>query len=103
MSVAGLTLEEMTAQALLFFAAGFETAASALSFCLYEISVNPEIQQKMRKEIDEVLLKHSGKANYQSLNDMTYMEAVICGTLIYATFVQLTVRNSLELCSYFKQ
>lgn len=71
----------MTAQAVLFFAAGFETSASTLSFSLYEISVNSEIQKKMRKEIDEVLAKHNGKTTYRALKDMTYMDAVINGKL----------------------
>lgn len=78
---AGLTLEELTAQAVLFFTAGFETSASAISFCLYEISLNPEIQAKMRKEIVEVLNKYNGKPSYQALQDMTYLEAVINETL----------------------
>lgn len=75
----GLTLEEMTAQAVLFFVAGFETASSISSFCLYEVSLHPEIQVKMRAEIDQVLLKHNGKLSYEALQEMTYMEAVING------------------------
>lgn len=85
--VTGLTLEEMAAQAILFFGAGFETSASTLSFCLYEISVNSEIQSKMRKEIDAVLMKHNGKANYQALKEMSYMEAVINGKVHYVKHI----------------
>lgn len=77
----GLTLEEMAAQALLFFAAGFETTSSVMSFCLYELSLNPEVQVKMRKEVDEVLQKNSGKPTYEMLKDMPYVEAVINETL----------------------
>lgn len=71
----------MAAQTMLFFGAGFETSASTLSFCLYEISVNPEIQSRLKKEIGDVLIKHNGKADYQALKEMTYMEAVINGKL----------------------
>lgn len=82
----GLTLDEMAAQTQLFFAAGFETSASAMSFCLYEISLNTDVQSKMRKEIDEIMKKHNGKLNYQALQDMAYMEAVINETLrLYAS------------------
>lgn len=69
----------MTAQAILFFGAGFETTSTTLSFCLYEISVNPDVQTKMRKEIDEVLMKYNGKVSYQTLKDLLYMDAVING------------------------
>lgn len=72
----------MAAQAHLFFVAGFETSASAMSFCLYEISLNTDVQTKMRAEVDEVLKKHNGKLNYQALQDMNYMEAVINGKRI---------------------
>lgn len=77
----GITLEELTAQAIVFFLAGFETSSSAMSFCLYEISLNTDVQTKMRKEIDEVLTKYNGKLSYEALQEMMYMEAVINETL----------------------
>ena len=94
----------MTAQALLFFAAGFETTSSTIVFCLYEISVNPEIQRKMQKEIDEVLAKHNGKPNYQTLKDMNYMEAVINGMKLLIAYIFSNVeqpRCLKFLCSIF--
>lgn len=95
---AGLTLEEMTAQAVLFFAAGFETTASAMSFCLYEISLNPGIQAKMRKEIDETLNKYNGKPSYKALEDMSYVEAVINETL--RRYASLAILNRLCIEDY---
>lgn len=74
-----LTSEEMTAQAILFFVGGFETVSSALNFCLYELTLNPDVQVKMREEIDEALRKYGRKLNYDALQDMTYMDAVIYG------------------------
>lgn len=88
-SVKGLTLEEMAAQANLFFTAGFETSSSAMSFCLYEISLNPDVQSKMRKEVDEILKKHNGKLNYQALQELNYMEAVINGKAILLVCCEL--------------
>lgn len=75
----GLTLEEMTAQASLFFLAGFETAASTTSFCLYELAQNRGIQEQLREEIDEVLSRHEGEICYQALQEMTYMDQVVNG------------------------
>ena len=69
----------MAAQAHLFFAAGFETSASTMTFCLYEISRNTDVQSKMRKEVDAIFKKYKGKINYQALQEMNYMEAVING------------------------
>lgn len=77
----------MAAQVNLFFVAGFETSASTMSFCLYEISLNTDVQSKMREEVDEILQKHNGKLNYQALQEMNYMEAVINGKTILSMFV----------------
>ncbi|XP_046668194.1 probable cytochrome P450 6a14 [Homalodisca vitripennis] len=86
-----LTLEEMTAQAFVFLAAGFETAASTTSFCLYELAKSPTVQERLRQEIDEVLANYDNKITYQALQDMTYMDQVINETLrMYASLPFLT-------------
>lgn len=74
-----LTLNEMAAQTFVFFAAGFETSSTTLSFCLYELAKAPEIQKRVHEEIDEVLAQHNGKITYDSISDMKYLEACIDG------------------------
>jgi len=75
----GLTLEQMAAQAFVFFVAGFETSSSTMAFCLYELALQPEIQQKVREEIHSVL---DGKEiSYDALSEMTYLEQVLAGKI----------------------
>lgn len=69
----------MAAQAFVFLAAGFETAASTTSFVLYELARHPEVQQRLRREVDETAEKHGGQITFQSLQEMTYMEQVVNG------------------------
>ncbi|XP_031625467.1 probable cytochrome P450 6d5 [Contarinia nasturtii] len=69
-----LTLEEIAAQAFLFFVGGFESSSSTMSFALYELAKNPEIQQKVYEEIIESLEKYDGKFTYDSVADMKYMD-----------------------------
>lgn len=76
-----LTMEELAAQAYVFYTAGFETTSSTMSFLLYEIAKNPEIQQKVHDEIDEVLARYNGQLTYEAINDLKYMDACIDGML----------------------
>lgn len=73
------TVDEMCAQTLLFYTAGFETSASTLSFCMFELAKNPQVQKRAQQEIDFVLQKHNGELSYEALQDMTYLENCIDG------------------------
>lgn len=74
-----LTLAEMTAQAFVFFVAGFETTSTTISFCLFEIARNPDIQRRVHAEIDKVLAKHNGEITYESASEMHYLDNCIYG------------------------
>lgn len=76
-----LSLKEVTAQAFVFYIAGFETTSTTMAYCLYEIARNPDIQQRIYKEIDAVLAKHNGQITYESVSDMKYLESCIDGKL----------------------
>lgn len=67
----------LIAQCLTFFAAGFETTASTLSFTLYEIAKNQEVQKKVHEEIDGFLKRHNNQISYESLKELTYVDACI--------------------------
>jgi cytochrome P450 family 6 len=69
----------LAANAFVFFIAGFETTASTISYCLYELALNPEIQTKCREKIKQTLDANDGKLSYDTLKDMKYMDMVING------------------------
>nr|QYA71966.1 cytochrome P450 [Anoplophora glabripennis] len=82
-----LNFEEFAAQAVIFFSAGFETSSSTQTFALYELSKNPECQEKLRDEINEVLAKYDNKITYDAVMDMKYLDKVIDETLrLYPVF-----------------
>lgn len=72
-------MNEIAAQAFVFFLAGFETSSSTLSFLMYEMALNPDYQNKLRDEIRSVLKKYDGNITYEAINEMTYMDKVIDG------------------------
>lgn len=76
-----LTLNEMAAQTFVFFAAGFETSSTTLSFCMYELAKNQKIQDKVHEEIDRVLAKHGGLVTYESVAEMKYLENCVDGMM----------------------
>jgi cytochrome P450 family 6 len=50
-----------------------------MTFCLYEMAVNPDIQERVRSEINTVLDKHGGNITYESISDMEYLDKVVSG------------------------
>lgn len=76
-----LTFNEIAAQCFLFFLAGFETSSTTMSYCLYELAKNQEVQNRLRKHIHEVLKKYENEITYEALQDMPYLDQVINETL----------------------
>ena len=48
-----LTVEEITAYAITFMMAGYETTANSLSYVSYLLALNPRVQEKLQEEIDK--------------------------------------------------
>jgi len=67
------------AQALTFLIAGHETSANSMSFALHELALHPEIQQRLRAEIIQVMNKHDGKLTYDGIQEMLYLDRVVSG------------------------
>lgn len=81
LNIANKTLSdnEIYAQCMIFYSAGFETVSSALALIMYELSLNTEIQDKLRKEIDEVWEECNGELSYEEVTKMKYLDMVVSG------------------------
>lgn len=75
------TDDDMTAQAILFFFAGFDSTATLLCFLANELAINRDIQKKLQLEIDELYETKNGKLEYNDLQNMKYMDMVVSGEL----------------------
>lgn len=69
----------MLGQFFIFILAGFETTATALTFCLYLLAKHPEVQEKARVEIDNVVEKLG--ITFDSHKEMAYLDKIINGNL----------------------
>ncbi|KAL5288581.1 hypothetical protein ACFFRR_009051 [Megaselia abdita] len=75
-----LTLNQISAQAFLFFIAGFETSSTVLTFAVYELALNEEIQEKARSEILQALGDQEN-IQFDQISNLTYLNMVYQETL----------------------
>lgn len=75
----GVTMDELAAQAFVFFVAGFETSSTVMTYALHELAVNKELQERARDEIKSVLAKHNGVFSYEAMLDMSYIDQILQG------------------------
>ncbi|XP_073988999.1 probable cytochrome P450 6a13 isoform X4 [Rhodnius prolixus] len=77
-------------QALILIAGGVESAAVTMTFFLYEVSLNQEIQNKCREEIMKVLNETGTDIRTEDIGKLTYMDMVIKETMRkYPPFIML--------------
>ena len=62
---------------MIFLVAGYDTTGTTLAFACYQLAKNPEIQERLREEVEEV----SGgdmdeEITYEDLHNMTYLDQV---------------------------
>jgi len=76
--------------------AGHDTTANTLTWCLYELAKNPEIQERLRTEIDRVIdVELQRPLTYDDLSVLPYLTRVLHETLRlwpivhYGTFREL--------------
>ncbi|XP_046677996.1 cytochrome P450 6k1-like [Homalodisca vitripennis] len=69
-------LIDVVAQCLTFFTDGFETSSLTASFALYELTMNPDIQESLRQEV-----LAADSLNYDSISSLPLLDRVLQETL----------------------
>lgn len=77
----GFSNEEIQGNIYNILIAGEDTTAHTLSWLLYLIAQNPDVQYKMQQEADSVLGNEKVPANIEMLEKLIYIEAVAYETL----------------------
>nr|XP_039254118.1 cytochrome P450 3A6-like [Styela clava] len=85
-----LTRNEIIGNAIFMLIAGNDTTETTITFLLYNLSTHPQVQEKIIKEIDEVVARE-GDLNYQNVNKIKISDMCVKETLrMYAP----TLRNA---------
>ena len=51
----GLTEDLIISQAVIFFLSGYDTTATMLAFLAYNLALNPDCQERLLREIDDIV------------------------------------------------
>lgn len=70
---------DIIGNAILMFVAGAETVSITISFCLYHLALDKNIQDKLREEIVTTKAKHGGQLNNDFLTNLHYINMVLEG------------------------
>ncbi|XP_054160060.1 cytochrome P450 3A11-like, partial [Oppia nitens] len=75
-----LTENEILAQCFVFFIAGYETTASTLAYCFYELALNPQLQDRLYEETQQVF-DSDGNIDYEVLSRLPFTDSLLSETL----------------------
>nr|CAD7267611.1 unnamed protein product [Timema shepardi] len=76
-----LTDEDIVAQAMVFFLAGFDTASTLLCYTTHLLAVNEDAQVQLQSEIDDMLRETGENISYEAIQAMKYLDMVISESL----------------------
>nr|CAD7399081.1 unnamed protein product [Timema cristinae] len=76
-----LTDEDIVAQAMVFFLAGFDTASTLLCYTAHLLAVNEDSQVQLQSEIDDMLRETEENISYEAIQAMKYLDMVISESL----------------------
>lgn len=58
-----------------------------MTMALYELAYRSEIQEKLRTEVEKVIIRHHGNISYDAISEMTYLDQVVNGIFIHFHFL----------------
>ena len=61
--------------------AGLNTTSVTLSLTYFYLALNPEVQEKLKHEIDSVWTNEHEMPSYETVRELPYLDTVIAGTL----------------------
>ncbi|XP_075979731.1 cytochrome P450 6B5-like [Anticarsia gemmatalis] len=89
-----ITDDLLAAQAWISYLASYGNNTLSLTYAMYHLANNPDVQEKLYTEIDEVLEKYKDKFTYEALKEMKYLEMVFNETLRMHPLTNAIIRGA---------
>lgn len=71
---------DLVSNVFVFFSGGFDSSASTMMYCLYELAYNTDVQEKFRTEVENLRLKN-GNLTVEATNQLKYADMIIAEAL----------------------
>lgn len=99
-----ISMNDIAGNAFVFFLAGFGSLSNTLTYCLFELALNQEVQKKAQEVIRAALEKHNGQFTYEMMMDMPYIDQLINGEKFSDSFTPFNVRHiSILIFKFFNR
>lgn len=72
-----LSEDEALAQCVQFFLAGYDALSDVMGCAAYELALNPNVQNRLRKEIDECIDTHGENPSVDVISKLPYLHCVV--------------------------
>ena len=94
-----LSNEEIVATVTTIILAGYETTSNALSYTAYLLALNPTIQDKLIKEINDYYEVNPDSSLYDAAENIEYVNMVLCESLRMFPPAPRTTRECKHTCA----
>lgn len=74
-----LTEREVTAHSFVFLSAALETTSNSLNYSFYYLAQKPELQERLRVDVQAVLKRHDDQLTYEAIIEMKELEKFLLG------------------------
>ncbi|KAG7441876.1 cytochrome P450 [Guyanagaster necrorhizus] len=86
--------KDMLHHVLTFIAAGHDTSANSLTWALYLLAKNPEVQDRLRAEVSPFCSSNCGRPDIRKIKQLQYLDCVINESLRLFPPIPMTFRKS---------
>uniref|UniRef100_A0A914P4T0 Cytochrome P450 n=1 Tax=Panagrolaimus davidi TaxID=227884 RepID=A0A914P4T0_9BILA len=92
-----LTRDELIGSSHAFLLAGGDTTATLITYCLYELAMHPELEQRVLEETEEHHIKNVDDIDYNNIKNLEFLERFVKeAARLHPAAYLVTARRAIE-------